>query len=65
MLILVPPEGVVDDVTMGLWQSRRALWALARRKAWEPSIEDCRAIAEPNNLILAIWISSNAAREHG
>ena len=46
MLILVPPEGVVDDVTMGLWQSRRALWALAPRKAWEPSIEDCWAIAE-------------------
>jgi hypothetical protein len=42
----VPPEAIIADLTMGLCQSRAALRALARRKKWEPSIDDCRAIAE-------------------
>jgi hypothetical protein len=42
----VPPDSLVDDLTTSLWQSRAALRSLARRKAWEPSIGDCRAIAE-------------------
>jgi hypothetical protein len=44
----VPPEAVVADLTMSrLWRSRASLRVLARRKAWELSIDDCRAIAEP------------------
>jgi len=31
---------------MSLRRSRGALRDLARRKAWEPSIDDCRRIAE-------------------
>jgi hypothetical protein len=41
-----PPEDLVHDLAMCLWRSRGALRDLARRKAWEPSIEDCRRIAE-------------------
>ena len=42
----MPPDSLVDDLTTSLWQSRAALRSLARRKAWETSIGDCRAIAE-------------------
>jgi hypothetical protein len=45
-LAQVPPDSPVIDLTTGLWQSRAALRSLARRKAWEPSIDDCGAIAE-------------------
>ena len=41
-----PPEDLVHDLAMSLWRSRGALRDLARRKAWEPSIEDCRRVAE-------------------
>ena len=41
-----PPEDLVHDLAMSLWRSRGALRDLARRKAWEPSIDDCRRIAE-------------------
>ena len=41
-----PPEDLVHDLAMSLWRSRRALRTLARRKAWEPTIDDCRQIAE-------------------
>ena len=41
-----PPEDLVHDLAMSLWRSRAALRDLARRKAWEPSIEDCRRVAE-------------------
>ena len=43
---LFPPENLVHDLTMSLWRDRAALHDLARRKAWEPSIDDCRRIAE-------------------
>ena len=42
----VPPEALVHDLAISLWRSRGALRDLARRKAWEPSIEDCRRVAE-------------------
>ena len=38
-----PPETLADDLTMSLWRERATLRLLARRKAWEPSIDDCRA----------------------
>ena len=41
-----PPEDLVHDLTMSLWRERAALRDLARRKAWEPSIDDCRRPAE-------------------
>jgi hypothetical protein len=41
-----PPDDLVHDLAMSLWRSRRALRDLARRKAWEPTIDDCRRIAE-------------------
>ena len=41
-----PPEDLVHDLAMSLWRSHGALRDLARRKAWEPSIDDCRRIAE-------------------
>jgi hypothetical protein len=40
-----PPETLADDLTMGLWRERATLRLLARRKAWEPSIDDCRDMA--------------------
>ena len=43
---LFPPEDLVHDLTMSLWRDRAALHDLARRKAWEPSIDDCRRLAE-------------------
>jgi hypothetical protein len=42
----VPPEELILALTISLWDSRTSLRALARRKKWEPSIEDFRAIAE-------------------
>jgi hypothetical protein len=42
----IPTEDLIHDLTMSLWRSRGALRELARRKAWEPSIDDCRRIAE-------------------
>ena len=42
----VPPEDLLHDLTMSLWRERAALRDLARRKAWEPSIDDCRRLAE-------------------
>ena len=42
----VPPEDLIADLTMSLWYRRGALRDLARRKAWEPSIDDYRRIAE-------------------
>ena len=42
----IPLEDPIHDLTMSLWRSRAALRSLARRKAWEPSIGDCRAVAE-------------------
>jgi hypothetical protein len=41
-----PPEDLVHDLTMSLWRERAALRDLARRKAWEPSIDDRRRLAE-------------------
>ena len=41
-----PPGDLVHDLTMSLWRERAALRDLARRKAWEPSIDDCRRLAE-------------------
>jgi hypothetical protein len=41
-----PPEELIHALTISLWDSRTSLRALARRKKWEPSIEDFRAIAE-------------------
>ena len=41
-----PPETLADDLTMSLWRERAALRLLARRKAWEPSIDDCRDMAD-------------------
>jgi hypothetical protein len=40
-----PPETLADDLTMSLWRERATLRLLARRKAWEPSIDDCRDMA--------------------
>ncbi len=40
-----PPETLADDLTMSLWRERATLRLLARRKAWEPSIDDCREMA--------------------
>jgi len=42
----VPPEDLIHDLTMSLWRNRSALRDLARRKTWEPSIDDCHRIAE-------------------
>ena len=42
----IPVEDLIHDLTMSLWRSRGALRDVARRKAWEPSIDDCRRIAE-------------------
>jgi hypothetical protein len=42
----VPPEALVDDLAMTLWQRCLPLLRdLARRKKWEPKIENCRLIA--------------------
>ena len=41
-----PPDDLIHDLAMSLWRGRRALRDLARRKAWEPTIDDCRRIAE-------------------
>ena len=43
--INAPPETLADDFTMSLWRERATLRLLARRKAWEPSIDDCRDMA--------------------
>ena len=43
--INAPPETLADDLTMSLWRERATLRLLARRKAWEPSIDDCREMA--------------------
>ena len=43
--INAPPETLADDLTMSLWRERATLRLLARRKAWEPSIDDCRDMA--------------------
>lgn len=43
--INAPPETLADDLTMSLWRERATLRILARRKAWEPSIDDCRDMA--------------------
>ena len=43
---IFPPEELTHDLTISLWHSRGELRALARRRAWEPSIEDSRRIAE-------------------
>jgi hypothetical protein len=40
-----PPESLTHDLTMSLWRERATLRLLARRKAWEPSIDDCRDLA--------------------
>ena len=40
-----PPESLAGDLTMSLWRERATLRFLARRKAWEPSIDDCRGLA--------------------
>ena len=40
-----PPENLADDLTMSLWRERATLRLLARLKAWEPSIDDCRDMA--------------------
>jgi hypothetical protein len=40
-----PPETLADDLTMSLWRERAPLRLLGRRKAWEPSIDDCRDMA--------------------
>ena len=40
-----PPENLADHLTMSLWRERATLRLLARRKAWEPSIDDCRDMA--------------------
>jgi hypothetical protein len=42
----VPPETLIEDLTMSLWRERGTLRDLARRKTWEPSIDDCRRLAE-------------------
>ena len=42
----VPLEAIISDLTTALSQCRSMLRGLARRKTWEPSIEDCRRIAE-------------------
>jgi len=42
----LPLEDLIHDLTMSLWRSRGAIRDVARRKAWEPSIDDCRRIAE-------------------
>ena len=41
-----PPEDLGHDLTMSLWRERAALRDIAHRKAWEPSIGDCRRLAE-------------------
>jgi len=43
--INAPPETLADDLTMSLWRERATLRLMARRKAWEPSIDDCRDMA--------------------
>ena len=43
--INAPPETLADDLTTSLWRERATLRLLARRKAWEPSIDDCRDLA--------------------
>jgi hypothetical protein len=43
--INAPPETLADDLTMSLWRERATLRLLVRRKAWEPSIDDCREMA--------------------
>jgi hypothetical protein len=42
----VPPESLIEDLTMSLWRERGTLRDLAHRKTWEPSIDDCRRLAE-------------------
>jgi hypothetical protein len=39
-------EALIHHLTMSLWRSRPARRDLARRKTWEPSIDDCRMVAE-------------------
>jgi hypothetical protein len=45
ILINAPPETLADDLPISLWRERATLRLLARRKAWEPSIDDCRDLA--------------------
>jgi hypothetical protein len=65
----IPIEDLVHDLSMGLWRSRGALRALARRKAWEPSIDDCRRIAERHVEQLkrhgVPHVTRSVARAHG
>jgi len=42
----VSPDDLIHGLTMALCECRGMLRSLARRKAWEPSIDDCRRIAE-------------------
>jgi hypothetical protein len=43
--INAPPESLAHDLTMSLGRERTTLRLLARRRAWEPSIDDCRDLA--------------------
>jgi hypothetical protein len=65
----VPPQDLIHDLTKSLWRSRSALRDLARRKAWEPSIEDCRRIAECQVEQLrrhgVLHVTRSVARAHG
>jgi hypothetical protein len=65
----IPLEDLIHDLTMSLWRSRGALRDLARRKAWEPSIDDCRRIAERQIEQLkchgVLHVTRGVARAHG
>ena len=65
----IPPEDLIHDLTMSLWHSRAALRDLARRKAREPSIDDCRRITERQVEQLrrhrVLHVARGVARAHG
>jgi hypothetical protein len=65
----IPLEDLIHDLTMSLWRSREALRDLARRKAWEPSIDDCWRLAERQVEQLrrhgALHATRRVARAHG
>ena len=65
----IPTEDLIHDLTMSLWRSRGALRDLARRKSWEPSIDDCRRIAERQVEQMrrhgVLYVTRGVARAHG
>jgi hypothetical protein len=63
-----PPEDLIHDLAMSLWRDRGMLRDMARRKAWEPSIEDCQRLAERQVELLrrhgVLWLVREVAPAH-